>query len=67
MIRKATKIKDNVFSSNQFATSVVPINELDYTKVNTTINANSQLFFLKGTRSFEMAIVRLIKSVSCVR
>jgi hypothetical protein len=64
MIRKATKIKDNVFSSNQFAVSVVPIRELDHTKANTAINANSQMFFLKGTLSFDIAIVKLIENIS---
>ena len=43
MIRKATKIKDNVFSSSQLAVSVVPIRELDHTKANTAINANKQI------------------------
>jgi hypothetical protein len=64
MIRKATKIKDNVFSSNQFAVSVVPIKELDHTKENTAINANNQMFFLNGTLSFDMAIVKLIENIS---
>ena len=63
---KTTKIKDNVFSSSQLAISVVPIRELDHTKANTAINANSQMFFLKGTLSFDIAIVKLIKNISCV-
>ena len=66
MIIKPTKIKVNVFSSSQFAVSVVPIRELDHVKANTAINANSQMFFLNGTRSFEIAIVKPIKNVSCV-
>ena len=60
MTRKATKIKVNVFSSNQFAMSVVPIKELDHTTANTAIKANIQMFFFNGTLSFEMAIVKLI-------
>jgi hypothetical protein len=60
---KATKIKDNVFSSSQLAVSVVPIRELDHTKANAIINANSQMFFLKGTLSFDMAIVKLIENI----
>ena len=66
MTRKAIKIKDNVFSSNQFAVSVVPIKELDHTKANTAINANSQMFFLNGTLSFDIAMVKLIKDIYCV-
>ena len=66
MIRKATKRKVNVFSSSQFAMSVVPIKELDHTKANTAINANIQMFFLNGTLSFEIAIVKFIKNISCV-
>jgi len=56
-------MKDNVFSSNQFAVSVVPIRELDHTKANMAINANSQMFFLNGTLSFDMAIVKLIENI----
>jgi len=63
MIMKATKIKVNVFSSSQFAVSVVPIRELDHTKANSIINANSQIFFLNGTLSFDIAIVKLIESI----
>jgi hypothetical protein len=64
MIMKATKIKDNVFSSSQLAVSVVPIRELDHTKAKTAINTNSQMFFLNGTLSFDMAIVKLIENIS---
>jgi hypothetical protein len=60
---KTTKIKDNVFSSNQLAMSVVPIRELDHTKANTAINANSQMFFLNGTLSFDMAIVKAHRKI----
>ena len=56
----AIKIKDNVFSRSQLAVSVVPIKELDHTKANTVINANNQMFFLNGTLSFDIAIVKLI-------
>lgn len=63
MIKKATKIKVNVFSSNQLAMSVVPIRELDHTKANTIINANNQKFFLNGTLSFDMAIVKPIENI----
>ena len=66
MIRKVTKMKDNVFSSNQCAVSVVPIKELDQTKANTAINTNNQMFFLNGTRYFDIAIVKLIENISCV-
>jgi len=61
--RKIAKTKDNVFSSNQLAMSVVPIKELDQTKANTAINTNSQIFFFKGTLSFDIAIVKLIKII----
>ena len=61
MTRKPTKIKVNVFSSSQFAVSVVPIKELAHTKANTAINANNQIFFLNGTRYFDIAIVKLIE------
>ena len=64
MTRKATKIKVNVFSSNQFAMSVVPTRELDHTKANTAIKANIQMFLLNGTLSFDIAIVKLIKIFS---
>ena len=62
MIRKATKIKVNVFSSNQFEVSVVPIKELDQTKAKTAMNVNSQIFFLNGTLSFDIAIVKPIEA-----
>ena len=60
---EATKIKDKVFSSSQLAVSVVPIRELAHAKANTAINANSQMFFLNGTLSFDMAIVKLIENI----
>jgi len=60
---KATKIKDKVFSSSQLAVSEVPIRELAHTKANTAIKANSQMFFLNGTLSFDMAIVKLIENI----
>ena len=60
---KPTKIKDKVFSSSQLAVSVVPIRELAHAKANTAINANSQMFFLNGTLSFDMAIVKLIENI----
>jgi hypothetical protein len=41
----------------------VPIRELDHTKANTAINANNQIFFLNGTLSFDMAIVKLIENI----
>jgi hypothetical protein len=63
IIRKATKIKDKVFSSNQLAVSVVPIRELAHAKANTAINANNQMFFLNGTLSFDMAMVKLIENI----
>ena len=66
MIIKPAKIKVNVFSSNQFAVSVVPIRELDHVKANTAINANNQMFLLNGTLSFDIAIVKLIINISCV-
>jgi hypothetical protein len=64
MIRKITKIKVNVFSRNQLAVSVVPIKELIHTKANAAINVNNQIFLLKGTLSFDIAMVKLIKSIS---
>ena len=60
---EATKIKDKVFSSSQLAVSVVPIRELAHAKANTAINVNNQMFFLKGTLSFDMAIVKLIENI----
>ena len=56
-------MKDKVFSSSQLAVSVVPIRELAHAKANTAINAYNQMFFLKGTLSFEMAIVKLIENI----
>jgi hypothetical protein len=54
-------MKDNVFSSHQLATSVVPIKELAHITANTAVNVNSQTFFLNGTLPFDIAIVKLIK------
>ena len=56
-------MKDKVFSSSQLAVSVVPIRELAHAKANTAINAKSQMFFLNGTLSFDMAIVKLIENI----
>ena len=61
--RKIAKTKDKVFSSNQLAMSVVPIKELDHTTAKTAINTSSQMFFFKGTLSFDIAIVKLIKNI----
>ena len=61
---KPTKIKDKAFSSSQLAISVVPISELAHAKANTNINANNQMFFLNGTLSFDIAIVKLIENIS---
>jgi len=63
---KATKIKDKVFSSSQLAVSVVPIREFAHTKANTIIKANNQMFFLNGTLSFDIAIVKLIDNIFLV-
>ncbi len=64
MTRKTTKTKDKVFSSNQFAMSEVPINEFVQTKTNAAIKLSNQIFFLNGILLFEIAIVKLIKSIS---
>ena len=56
-------MKDKVFSSSQLAVSVVPIRELAHAKENTAIKANNQMFFLNGTLSFEMAIVKPIENI----
>ena len=66
MTRKTTKTKDKVFSSNQFAMSEVPINEFVQTKTNAAIKLSNQIFFLNGILLFEIAIVKLIKSISFV-
>jgi hypothetical protein len=63
IIKKAIKIKDNVFSRSQLTVSVVPIRELAHTKTNTVIKANNQMFFLNGTLCFDMAIVKLIENI----
>jgi hypothetical protein len=60
MIKKAMKIKDKVFSRNQLARSVVPISELVHANANAAINPNIQTFFLNGTLSFEIAMVKPI-------
>ncbi len=57
------KIKVNVFSRNQLAVSVVPIKELTHTKANAAINTNNQIFFLNGVLVFDIAMVKLIKSI----
>ena len=54
-------MKDNVFSSTQLATSVVPISELAHISVNAAVKVNNQTFFLNGTLPFDIAIVKPIK------
>lgn len=66
MIRKIKKTKDKAFSSTQLAMSVVPMNEFVQTKTNAAIKLNNQMFFLNGIRSFDIAIVKFIKSISSV-
>jgi hypothetical protein len=41
----------------------VPIRELAHAKANTAIKANNQMFFLNGTLSLDMAIVKLIENI----
>jgi hypothetical protein len=63
---EGNKNKRQVFSSSQLAVSVVPIREFAHTKANTIIKANSQMFFLNGTLSFDIAIVKLIDNIFLV-
>lgn len=44
--------------------SVVPISEFAQTKTKAAIKLNNQIFFLNGILSFEIAIVKFIKSIS---
>ena len=61
MKRKSTKIKVRLFSIIQFVRSVVPINELAHTNINVAENTMVHRFLVKGTLSFEIAMVKLIK------